>query len=169
MGADIYLESVSNKARAQYEPLFNEAVQKRNRAKTEKSKAAWQKDVDEYYSAMFPDDGYYRDSYNPSAFLWLIDLSWWEDVTPMLDDEGYLPIEKAKTFLAMVEARLPITLERVSAHLDKINAEGKEQGLPSRIENKPEGWLERWQQDAKDLCALLRKSIELNEPLYCSL
>jgi hypothetical protein len=161
MGADVYLESVSNAARAQYKPLFNKAIARRNRAKTKKTEDAAQAEVNRCWDMMYPADGYYRDAYNPSCFLAVINLSWWRDVIPMLD-EGYLPIEKAKELLAMIEV-VPVTLERVTAHLAVLNKEG------NRIENDPPGWLERWQKDQRDLCALLRKSIEVGEPLYCSL
>jgi hypothetical protein len=163
MGADIYLESVTEKARAKYEPLFKRAVARRDHAKGEEAQRKAQKSVMRYYGLMSPADGYYRDSYNPSAFLWLIGLSWWSDVTPMLE-EGYLPIAKAQELLDMIERR-PVTLERVTAHLRALNENDKVGG----INGKPADWLKRWQQDKQDLCTLLRKSIELNEPLLCSL
>jgi hypothetical protein len=168
MGADVYLESVNNVTRAKYEPLFHAAAQKRDAAKTPAMQEKAQKDVDKYYDAMYNGAGYYRDPYNPSAFLWLIGLSWWRDIGPMLDDHGYLPIAKAQEFLAKVEAE-PITLERVIAHLDEINAEAKKRGFGQGLEGDPKGWFKRWAKDSEDLQALLRKSIELNEPLRCSL
>ena len=56
------------------------------------------------YEKMY-ERGYFRDSYNDSALLGKFDLSWWDDVTPMLNDKSELTPEKACSFLAMLKDR----------------------------------------------------------------
>jgi hypothetical protein len=50
-------------------------------------------------------DGYFRDSYNDYNVLWQMDLSWWRDITPMLNNHHELTVKGIKEFKAMVEAR----------------------------------------------------------------
>lgn len=45
-----------------------------------KAEAA-QATVSQYYNKMYPDRGYYRDSYNGTSVLWRMGLSWWTDIT----------------------------------------------------------------------------------------
>lgn len=156
MGADLYLKSITDKARAEFEPKFNEAVKLREEA---------QKLVDECNDMMKPENGYFRDSYNASNFLWFVELSWWEDITPMLEeDSGYLPIEGAKKFLAMLESK-PVTLDTVTSYLIKENKKHERRFNIS----ESEGWFKRWSKDREDLMNLLKTSIETGEKIYCSL
>jgi hypothetical protein len=52
------------------------------------------------------DDTYFRDSYNGTSLLWRMDLSWWEDVIPMLDDEGCLSGDQLLSFQSMIRDRV---------------------------------------------------------------
>ncbi len=160
MGADIYLESISNIARNKYEPLFRDACTKRDLARNLGNKVKeeeLQKRVEEYHEAMYPEEGYFRDSYNGSTLLWVINLSWWEHVVPMLDKTGHLPIKRAIDFLAMIKER-PVTLERVR----QVHAEEK-------LGDTPEEWYAHWVEKRKRLIKMLKRSIRLKEPLLCSL
>jgi len=155
MGADIYRRSISDAARKQYLPLFDEAVKKRN-AGDETAR----EDVEKYYRAMYPEDGYFRDSYNNSNFLWLLGISWWRDIKT--DENGFLSIDRAKAFLATLEEK-PVTQELVEAHIAKLNEKER------RIEPDVDGWFDRWTKDREHLMKMLRDSIESDEMLYCSL
>lgn len=185
MGADIYLRSVSDKTRAEWEVKFNEAVKARDAhyAGVRTVLAAyipdgvkppvgcvvitkddpWQKAVEEAHAAMYS-AGYYRDPYNPSGLFQLLGISWWRDVTPMLRKrDRCLPIRQAKKLKQMIEAKAPITDAMVRAYLREHR---KDFGKSTR---DVAGWGERWRKDYADLIALLDQSIELNEPLDCSL
>lgn len=182
MGADIYLRSVSEKARAEWEPKFNAAVAARNARYPQGAMLArfipagvkvpagtvvipdddpLQKAVDEAYAKMHG-DGYFRDPYNPGGFFALLGISWWRDVVPMLTKDGHLPIRNARKLKRMIEGKAPITDEMVRAYLNSRRAEF---GDPDEVA----GWAERWRKDYADLTALLDRSIETGERLYCSL
>lgn len=52
---------------------------------------------------------YFRDSYNDSSILWQLNLSWWRDVTPILDkypdsNDGSPP-EASAEILALIKSR----------------------------------------------------------------
>ena len=111
--------------------------------------------------------------------MWAMGLSWPYTVGGMLVSEGYLPMERARDLLAMIEAR-PLTKERLTQHYLYQIAHGVEQ-------HPITGWLFRslgrlpavppdfdnlaafLRQSRTELIAILKKSIALNEPLLCSL
>src|SRR5512146_3228468 len=98
MGADLYIESISNKQKATYEPLFNAAVRARESNKDESRKDELQAEVSKYYDLMYA-EGYFRDSYNITSVLKRLGLSWWKDVGPLLNKKGYLSPTKARKLL----------------------------------------------------------------------
>jgi hypothetical protein len=160
MGADITLPSISNRARSMYEPLFNDAGKRRDRAKTEGMRAEWQAKVEKYLDAMHPEDGYFRDSYNPSSVFQVMDLSWWELGDKLLDESDHLPVDKAKDLLALIEQR-PISYEAVTAHYEQNNLHESKQSIDE--------WYKFFVAKRERFMALLRKSIELDEPLLWSI
>ena len=160
MGADIYLRSVSDKARATHEPLFHEAVERRNQAGKSGDKAAEeaaQAEVSEHYDAMYPDDGYFRDSYNKTSLFWMMDLSWGQ--FGGIDENGELPIEEAKKLRAQL----------ADNDIDEAKFNKTFGGrVKTDTASSTEEWREFFADKRNRLIALLDKSIELNEPLYCS-
>jgi hypothetical protein len=160
MGADIYLSSISDRARNMYQPLFDDAVKRRDLAKTEGMKAEWQVKVEKYHDAMYPDEGYFRDSYNPSSVFQVMDLSWWELGDKLLDDTYHLPIDKAKELLELIELR-PISYERVTAHYEQHDLHESKESIDE--------WFKYFVAKRERFMSLLRKSIELNEPLLWSI
>jgi hypothetical protein len=158
MGADVYLQSVSNKCREEWEPKFKHAVAARDRhPRGSKTADKLQEKVMEAYNKMFG-EGYFRDSYNSyGLFANLKDMSWWRDVIPMLDDNGYLPIAKAMKLKAMVE-NAPLDLTRSQEVASQQN------------DKEPEGgWEQLYENHRKELLDILQQSIDTNEPLYMSL
>ena len=144
MGADIYLKSKFDANNAKWKPLFDNAVKRRDALPRGSAQAGEiQKEVHELYGRMY-EVGYFRDPYNDGMFLGKIGLSWWNDVVPMLDKDGFMPIEAAKNFREQV-ATYPLLGCRRSesrAYFEKCRAA---------------------------LVALLDESIRLNEPLLMSL
>lgn len=162
MGADIYLRSIFEPVKKKYEPKFNAAVRKRDALPDGPARRKAQEAVSKAYDAMYPDEGYFRDSYNASSLSGLLDFSWWQDIVPMLDKEGNLPISKAKKFIRLLESK-PVTMELVMKRFDE------EKGRGGGYTDPPEEWLKHWTEKRERLIAMLKRSIELNEPLDCSL
>lgn len=57
---------------------------------------------------------YFRDSYNMSNVLWTLNLSWWRDVLPVLDEQLELRGQKLQHFrdqIASAKQRLPTSEE----------------------------------------------------------
>jgi len=145
MGADLYLRSITNKARAEYEQRFYEACRERDLLPI--GTPEWntkQDEVNELFDRLYPDDGYFRDAYNDCNLLWQLGLSWWQDIHPMLTKRNYLPIRQAKKFLKML-------LERE---------------LPPDLDDDARKY---FQEKKKRLVSLLERSIEMRERIYCSL
>ena len=175
MGADLYLNSVWEPCWANNkERLLNAPTADATSDLSSISAAAT-----EMYDEMRASGGYFRNGYNSGDVMWAMGLSWPRTVGGMLDSEGYLPVERARELLAMIEAR-PLTKERLAQHyLDHIT---------HSVEQHPiTGWFFRslreltppppdfdhlvafLRQRRTELIALLKRSIALNEPLLCSL
>jgi hypothetical protein len=179
MGVDIYLESIFK--------LFEE---RRSQMPPPPLPSAFENAT--AFSAAFFDEmrasgGYFRNGYNAGDIMWALGLSWHDTVSPMLDHQGYLPIARALELIEMIEAR-PLIRERVAAHIFEHMTDGI-------CEHPVNGWLQRMMAEVatvdelppklsppdfdslfgfldkrrNELLTLLRKSIELNEPLRCSL
>jgi hypothetical protein len=131
--------------------------------------------------------GYFRNGYNGGDIMWAMGLSWSRTVSPMLDKKHRLPIEDARKLLSMIEER-PLTKERLAAHYLKNMTDGTDQHpitgplqeaiaealggeedtqrpLPPDFEYFA-GFLSK---KREQLLTILRKSIERNEPLVCSM
>lgn len=178
MGADIYLNSAFEASKAQYQPIFDAAVEARNRKLQELGNvpldhptiAPLQEKVTDAYEALFS-TGYFRDSYNDSNFLWTRDLSWWADVGEMLDGEGYLPIDKTKELRERILAAPALTTEFVREHVEarrKRNADNGWGEFKPASDEDVEAWREFWVEQQEKLIALIDQSIALDEPLLCS-
>jgi hypothetical protein len=147
-------------------------------------------DIAAFFDEMRASGGYFRNAYNAGDIMWAMGLSWNGTVMPMLNDERYLPIPRARELVEMIEAR-PLTRERVAAHIfehmtnginehpttgpieqimEKVMADEHDDESPPKLE-PPDfdslfGFLDKRREE---LLTLLRKSIELGEPLYCEL
>jgi len=153
MGADLFIESLHNKCYAEWKPQFDEAVKARDLAKgNDKLVEELRAKIDEAYNGMYA-DGYFRDSYNTSSVLWQMNLSWWGDVIPMLDENDLLSVEKCKTLRLMILGT-PILI-----------ADG---WTPEWGESREE-CLAYFQDKRERLIAFLDQAISLNEPIRCSL
>ena len=136
---------------------------------------------------------HFRNSYNDSDVMWAMGLSWWGTVGLMLDPNGRLPVQRARELLALIEER-PLTEERLTEHcMRNMCAGGGEPPTTDPFEilavssrELPEGtglcfpagirlgplydvWTRFLRRRREDLIAILRKSIERDEPLDCSL
>lgn len=149
MGADLYIEMVFESNYREWKPKFEEAVTKRDAAvQGTPDDTFWQKRAEEAYDRMY-DAGYFRDSYNPSNVLWQYGLSWWDDVIPMLDEDGNLAVDKVEALLQMLNDRQPTFDENVSKFPERARQDFCERAV------KLHGFLEY--------------AIKLECPIHCSL
>lgn len=157
MGADLYIRSKFRPNNKKYETLFNKWVDVRNSfPQGSEQGAEAQKKVSEYYDKMYS-QGYFRDSYNDSSLLWLLDLSWWTDVGDMLDKQGKLSVENTKALLKTVKERKPL----LAKNMEKIN-------FADWSEPKVEV-IEYFGKKYNNFVAFLEEAIRLNEPIDCSI
>lgn len=176
MGADIYLKSVYDVAYAKAKPAFEAAVAARDAYLNEHGRAVrstpqyrqLQAEVEKTYDAMYPEDGYYRDSYNTTSLFSMLGLSWWQvsgddgEGDPRLgklikNGEMYIPsMEKLLGFLKEVD---------LDARFDKWVGDLGDKKDP---EFDPEEWRGYFHRKRNRLMRLLEKAIELKEPLRCS-
>ena len=149
MGADLFIRTLFEEHRTQWERRFDRAVARRDRL--QRGTAAYdaaQQHV-EFCFEKLHERGYFRDPYNDWDVLWKFGLSWWTDVIPLLDDEQRLSVENTKKLLALLAEREPTFETNVS----KLSAEDQ-QSFRKRYPR-----LQRF----------LEEAIELDEPIECSL
>jgi hypothetical protein len=140
--------------------------------------------ADRVFEVFAASGGYFRNGYNGGDVMWAMGLSWHSTVQPMLDAEERLPIAKARELLAMVEAR-PLTQEILAQHylanmtngveshpltgqiFESIRAEAAGEQPAPLLPPDFEHLAQFLRKSREQLLAILRKSIELNEPLLC--
>jgi len=110
------------------------------------------------------DDCYFYDPYSYLSVMWAMGMSWWQEVVPMLKNDGHLPLDKCEELLQMIEAS-DVLLERCTdsefeeiSKNNKITAERDENFNQEYMENKK-----------KKLIRFLKKSVENKTLIKCSL
>jgi hypothetical protein len=149
MGADLYINPIFQRQREEWEPEFHKANKLRDslpRGSAEYQKA--QARAEECFEKMC-ERGYFRDPYNDHDLLWKFNLSWWEDVIPMLNARSELSIAQACRLLDMLKERHNIFLLKLA---------------PLRAEERKH-FLDRY----ADLQKFINDAIELNSPIDASL
>jgi len=153
MGADVYLEKAYDKKYADHKETLDSF--EKVGSEVELSEAQRQHMSNIYDDLYKQGDVYFRDSYNSGSVLWAMNLSWWDDILPMCDDEGYLDANGIQKFLDMVEdAPLHVS-----------------QGFQ---EHMPSDWtyddaLKYLQEEQNLLISFLKKALDTNDRLSCSL
>ena len=149
MGADLYIQSLYEPNRAQWEPRFEAAVERRDSLlEGSMERAEAQEAVERCFDQMLS-QGYFRDPYNNSDLLWQFGLSWWTDVIPMLDADGRLSVAKAVQLRDLLTRREDEFEERLAAMADQ-----REQCFRNRY---------------VELRQFLNQAIALGEAIDCSL
>jgi hypothetical protein len=144
--------------------------------------------VENYFEQLRATGGYYRNAYNSGDVMWAMGLSWSDTVSKMLGEDYCLPIERARELIELIEAR-PITREHVVAHIYADMCKGHPVMGPmmgffkqhfGNATHEPEPAEPPTLQEIEEMFAflnerrdgllvILRKSVALNEPLYCEL
>ena len=158
MGADIYLNTVLEKCKAQYEKQWKTAIRNRDYA-TGIEKALYQKQVNELFEKMYS-EGYFRDSYNATSLSEVLGFSWWKDVVPVLR-AGKLPISQAKKLKERIES---LQLPEITEDFLRERKISIDEG-----ENSVANWKAYFERKRTKLIDLLELSIQTKEPLFCSL
>jgi hypothetical protein len=149
VGADLYLRPVFTENREQWEPLFNQAVERRDKApKGSLEQKQAQGEVEGYYNRMY-ERGYFRDPYNNWDLLWKFGLSWWDDIIPLLDEDGCLSVEQVRNVQEMLTEREDIF----------------EQSLVELSKRDQRYFRSRY----RALRKFLKEALERNLPVDCSL
>ena len=170
MGADIYLRSVNGLAKAEWQPKFHAAVALRDARYPRGGEGTpEQPAVDEAYEAMYA-SGYFRDSYNATALLGLLGMSWWaaargpDEQGWEIDENREMPIESMRAFRNALLAR-----EVTDADMVAWETENRSRAtIEPTGENGVAGWRAWFEGQRLRLIALLEQAIALGEPLYCS-
>jgi len=126
------------------------------------------------------DLGYFRDAYNNSDLLWQYDLSWWDDIMHRFTTDGDMSVEQAKTLLAELEKREPVFKKNMDDLLASKNRvwdyetdyKTKEVTLkpdPNLTPKKRMKWVKEYQDYSKVFKAFLKRAIDLDSPIDCSL
>lgn len=107
MGADLYIHGKHDEWHNQYVQAFNDAVAKRDNEPSEAEKQRIQEEeVSPAYEKLYGENPYYfRDSYNNSSILWMLELSWWRDSEKFLTKNGYMSPAKAVKWLELIKSR----------------------------------------------------------------
>jgi len=111
MGMDVYIEPEFSNRYNELKPSFNEAVERRNNAKTEEERKEAQKEVDKYFNQIH-EQFYFRTQYNPYGLQHWLDANICEgydawglsifDPTHDPDKRVITDVEKVKAMLRTV-------------------------------------------------------------------
>jgi hypothetical protein len=138
--------------------------------------------INAMYVRMEATGGYFRNAYNNTNVMWVMGLDWGRTVEPMLQGQNRndLPIECARELVTLIEAQ-PLSEERLVDHFFSTMTDGVDPSpgtgrlMTMLAEGRPivppafEDWAKFVHRKRETLLALLHKSIELSEPLVCSL
>jgi hypothetical protein len=153
MGADLWIESISQRKQAMYRGKFEEAVKMRDSLKPPYNQEY--QEMVEFYFDKLTSVGYYRDSYNNSNLLWRFEFSYWNNDL-QLDDDGNLPPSQARRLLAFLKEREPIFEES----LQRISEDG--------WSDSPEEVIRYFRMKYLRLRVFLKMAIKLDEPIVWS-
>jgi hypothetical protein len=176
MGVDIYLRSVMTDD--VFESTLKDLMAGRD-GLTSRSEIL--ETLNQYYERLAETGGYFRDPYNESGLFHAIGMQWSRDVGPMLNN-GELSIDGARHLLAELDRR-PIAPAMAD---DVLAGRGTPDPIVEWMRNEAAaelsagfvhpagnldaaGFTRHLIKRRKRLMVLLRRSIELEEPLECSL
>lgn len=111
---------------------------------------------------LYNSKAYFRDSYNMSNVLWTLNLSWWRDVLPFLDEQLELKGQKLQDFrdrVASAKQRLP-SVEELRKGWVQVSKTG---------ENSLSAWHDYYIKKHQELLIFLDRAIEKHSSIICSL
>jgi len=192
MGADISIvERMEMPDVVENKRLFDEAVRHRDsldRQLQTKAAEEAQEKVMKLYDEMYPDDAYFRDSYNISSLFWRLGLSWWKDVGELMKkyqdpksdpdseeyDEDYyrgwdLPPEGIHELLKMVQTARwdlpPEGYEEFRVWCKENHAQFEE----DKEDGGHQEWIDFWEEKYDRFVAMCENAIENGWHMSCSI
>ena len=145
MGADLYM----NKA-------YDKRMEEHRASLDDLGKHPSHEELEPLYDKIYKQgDVYFRDSYNSGSVMWAMGMSWWDDVVPMLDEDGNLSHED--------------TLKLVNKITDApINVSA------DFLENMPDEWTiddaqKYLREEQQKLVGFLMRAVETDDTVGCSL
>jgi len=175
MGADLYLRSEYDRLQKLHQRDFELAVAKRDKAKTASEQNLAQHEVERIHALMHA-RGYFRDPYNKFSLFAQLQLSWWQNLAPLLDADDALPIESVKWLLQEVRSRRlscqvqPTEEQAIASEVVAALTGSCSTGTrPEVIENYSSGDLEWFLQQKRRLIQFLQDCIDRNEEPILSL
>ena len=111
-------------------------------------------------------NGYFRDSYNSTNLLWVLNLNWWNWLGGYLDGKGYLHPQHTRIILKKIESR-PVTEARLKHYLKDRNIElGKND---KSADDEFAEWLDYFTEKRERFIQFLKMAIEADSPILCSI
>ena len=104
------------------------------------------------------DDCYFYDPYSYLSVMWAMGMSWWQEIIPMLKNDGHLPLDNCEKLIKILENTDVFPERSIISDIDGDRAETDENFNQEYMENKKER-----------LIQFLKKSIDNKIPIKCSL
>ena len=104
------------------------------------------------------DDCYFYDPYSYLSVMWAMGMSWWQEIIPMLKNDGHLTLDNCEELIKILENTDVIPERSIISDIDRDRAEIDENFNQEYMENKK-----------KRLIQFLKKSIDNKIPIKCSL
>ena len=104
------------------------------------------------------DDCYFYDPYSYLSVMWAMGMSWWQEIIPMLKNDGHLPLDKCEELIKILENTDVFPDRSIISDIDRDRAETDGNFNQKYMENKK-----------KRLIQFLKKSIDNKIPIKCSL
>lgn len=182
MGCDLFLESAFVKLNNELQPQFQEALKRRDAAKTLRQRNEAQAEVARIYDAMHPPTAYFRDPYNGNCLLAQLcgdfssaqpGLSWWRDIAPRLTEDDHLPLSDVQWLLNEVRNRR-LSCQSRATYEQQVTSEvmAKVAGGDAPVLVKDAYTAEDVQffvRRKQALITFLQTALDLGEPPVCSL
>jgi len=178
----MYLEKSFNKLNHELQPQFQQALNRRDAAKTLKQRNAAQAEVARIFDEMHPPTAYFRDPYNSHCLLAQLccdddsaqpGLSWWRDIAPKLTADDHLPLGDVQWLLDEVRNRR-LTCQTLPTYEQQVTREVMAQVAGGRVQVDQRvvytaddvAWFVSRKQA---LITFLVTALDLGEPPVCSL
>jgi hypothetical protein len=171
MGADLYIKKIFDENNKKYEPFFYSAIDLRDsfgRDSVDPLAKKAQEIVSYFHEKMY-DVGYFRDSYNGTALLFLLNLSWWKDVGPLVNKSGNISGKNLKAFRELIALRWAEYQKDINDDA-KLLEHLKEHGCAiDDSENSVAVWREFFTNKYNNLVELIDTAIKVRTPILASI
>lgn len=166
MDADLYIVSIYDKFKEDWEPRFYAAIAKRDALRVNgddynQAQSRIEAIHDEKYELPVGQVGYFHDSYNSHSLAILLGWSWWQDIRPLRDNDGYIQPNNLASFRKIADCEPALTMDDWA---EQANITFEPEGEYSR-----RAWAEYYLQCQQRLLAFIDLAIARHEPIMTSL